>query len=439
MSSTGIRPGYPSSHPLNSPYLVFADLKGQIFDFPGLLALGRSGQEFYLPEEKDFIPLPYGSELFVLPDRHPVGLDPTTGEVVVLKENPFCPSEPALAVAAFIAPAHTHTFLAAWAKAQESLPPLPLFAYTAVGWWDEGFWVTAFRSDPDPRQDLDHFQPEDVRRRTLKRLKEHPRNRLIQHLGRRCCLTYGCPAARNFFLDRYEAPLPTAQSCNAQCLGCLSLQPEEGPPATQERLDFTPSAEEIAEVATGHLFRAKPALVSFGQGCEGEPLLKAPLLEKAITLIRKQTSRGTINLNTNASIPEGIDRLASSGLDSIRVSLPTARERYWRAYVRPRGFGLREIRESIIQMKKKGGFVSLNYFIFPGVTDEPEEVSALEEIIALGVDFIQLRNLNIDPDWYLEKIDFRPQRSPWGIRRLQEHLKRRFPHLGFGYFNPYLR
>ncbi|MCK4423827.1 MAG: hypothetical protein KAV18_07145 [Candidatus Omnitrophica bacterium] len=44
-------------------------------------------------------------------------------------------------------------------------------------------------------------------------------------------------------------------------------------------------------------------VVSFGQGCEGEPLLVYKTLSQAIKLIRKQTKKGTINLNTNASRP----------------------------------------------------------------------------------------------------------------------------------------
>ena len=35
------------------------------------------------------------------------------------------------------------------------------------------------------------------------------RNRLFRHLET-CALTYGCPAAKNLFLCRYEAPLPTS-------------------------------------------------------------------------------------------------------------------------------------------------------------------------------------------------------------------------------------
>jgi hypothetical protein len=44
-------------------------------------------------------------------------------------------------------------------------------------------------------------------------------------------------------------------------------------------------------------------VVSFGQGCEGDPLMAARVIGPAIRLIREQTLDGTINMNTNASLP----------------------------------------------------------------------------------------------------------------------------------------
>src|SRR5690606_10478179 len=97
---------------------------------------------------------------------------------------------------------------------------------------------------------------------------------------------------------------------NARCVGCIShQQTETGVTASQERIAFIPSVEEIAEFTVDHLRNAPQAVVSFGQGCEGEPLTQGLLLEESITAIRKQTDRGTINLNSNASKPLVIERL----------------------------------------------------------------------------------------------------------------------------------
>ena len=426
------------NHPDALPSLVFADSQGNITDFSSLNMAGMSGGQFFQPSLADLIPLPEGSELFVLPGRFPVGCSKENGEPLLLKEDPYQPGETIQAVAAFMSPAHTAIFNSAYQTRGSNAPRLPLFAYTAVGWHQGRFWVTAFRSDPDKRQDCCQFDQKEIIRKTTKKLKESRDNRLVQHLGK-CCLTYGCPAARNYFLGRWEAPLPTSPTCNARCVGCISLQPAGSCSATQDRIRFVPTAREIAAVAIPHLQKAEDAIVSFGQGCEGEPLLQAHIIEEAILLIRQQTERGTINLNSNASLPPAVEILARAGLNSLRVSLNSAQELFHSRYYRPDGFTLSNIKESIRIMKEAGRFVSLNYFIQPGITDTIEEFEALSQLVeSCRPDLIQLRNLNMDPEWYLQTLDFHPTQSPLGMRSWLKKVQQRFPSLRLGYFNPFL-
>lgn len=425
-------------HPDAIPRLVFADSHDQVKDFPDLKMAARSGLWTGMPAAEDLIALPLGSDLFVLPDRLPVGVDPATGKPVVVEEDPCQAGGEIRAVAAFMAPAHTALYTAAY-KTKQDAAPLPLFAYTAVGWHKGRFWVPAFRSDPDPRQDANRFDLQTIRARTARQLKTAPGNRLIQHLGN-CCLTYGCPAARNYFMGRWEAPLPSSPICNAACIGCISLQPPGNCRATQDRITFVPTPAEIAEIAIPHLKRAARPVVSFGQGCEGEPLLQVKTLEKAISRIRSHTGKGTINLNSNASLPAYVDRLAMTGLDSMRVSLNSARPEFHARYYRPKGFDLHDVLDSIGVMKKHNRFVSLNYFILPGFTDDPEEFAALCELLAAyRPDLIQLRNLNMDQDWYFQTLRHQPDRPPLGIRIWHKRLTELFPGLRFGYYNPPLR
>lgn len=425
-------------NPAGQPSLVFADDKGNITDFPDLHAAGMSCGNFSLPAKEDFIPLPEGSELFVLPGRSPIGWDRKTNEPVLLDEDPFSPESPIQAVAAFMSPAHTAVLNSAY-QTRDNAPRLPLFAYTAVGWYDGQFWTTAFRCDKDIRQDSKQFDQQKINAKTAKKLEQHKDNRLIQHIGK-CCLTYACPAARNFFLGRWEAPLPTSPTCNARCVGCISLQASGKCSATQDRLQFVPTAAEICEVAIPHLQNADLPIVSFGQGCEGEPLLQTDTIEKAIREIRKKTDRGTINLNSNASMPEAVKRLADAGLDSLRVSLNSAQETYHNRYYRPQGFSLKDVCRSIQVMKEAGGFVSLNYFILPGVTDSTDETNALRSLLRnFKPDRIQLRNLNMDPEWYLRCISFDTTVSTIGMRNWLTKIKNEFPQLQFGYYNPSVR
>ncbi|MDH3329894.1 MAG: radical SAM protein [Desulfobulbaceae bacterium] len=421
-------------HPDRIPSLVFANSRGEILDYSGMQMAGSSCGHFSLPDKEDLIELPEGSELFVLPGRLPVGIEHETGEPALLDSNPFDNDQPQ-AVAAFMAPAHTALYSAAY-KSKDNAPILPLFAYTAVGWADNRFWVAGFRSDSDCRQDANQFNQQAINRKTNRLLKEYRNNRLVQHLGK-CCLTYGCPAARNYFLGRWEAPLPSSPACNASCIGCISLQPSGCCPATQDRIQFVPRPAEIGEIAIPHLEKAPKPIVSFGQGCEGEPLLQAKTLEKSITLIRSKTTRGTINLNTNASLPQAVERLVHAGLDSIRVSLNSARPEYYEKYYRPRGFSFADMQDSITVVKKAGRHVSLNYFILPGFTDDRAEFAKLCELIESSrPDLIQLRNLNLDPEQYIKALQYKSEDSSIGIRNWLAGLKENFPLLKFGYFNP---
>ncbi len=428
---------YPKKKPL--PRLVYADETGRIFDFAPLAMCGRSAELLHPLAPDDLIPLPEGSELFVMPQRAPIGWDDEADEMIAIEEDPCSQGKKVFAVAAFVSPAHTQTAMAAFAAQTEGLKPLPLFAYTAVGWADGRFWAACFRSDPDIRQDLAGFNLELVRKKTIARLKKEPENRLIQHLGR-CSLTYGCPAAKNLFLERFEAPLPTSPVCNARCLGCISFQSPDGPPATQDRITFVPTPEEVTAIAVPHLQKISHSVVSFGQGCEGEPLLQVTCLEDSIRLIRKQTASGTVNLNSNSSLPAALERLIAAGLDSLRISLNSVRKPYYEAYYRPNGYTYEDVLESWRLMKQNGRFVSLNLFVTPGLTDEREEIERLCGLIEeLGLDMIQLRNHNIDIEWYLKHIGFKRGCGRMGVRNMAKYLKGRFPTLRLGYFNPALR
>ena len=421
-----------------APDLVFADESGRILDLPDLEAVGSSAGRWVRPDPEDWIPLPPGSELFLLPRRIPVGYDRRTRRFRVLDDARF---GRITAVAAFSAPAHTVLHSAAY-RSLRNAPVLPLFAYGAVGWRDDGFVTTAMRIDPDPRQDIDRFDGAEIQLRAQRRMSEEPDNRLLQHLGG-CALRSGCPAARNLFMERWEAPLPTSPSCNASCLGCISLQQNSPVCATQERIRFVPTPEEICDVAIPHLRSAPRAVVSFGQGCEGEPLLQAPTIEQAIRDMRRATSRGTINMNTNGSLPQAVAALARAGLDSIRVSLNSARPGCYERYYEPRGYRFEDLMDCVRVIKAAGGFASLNYFVLPGFSDQPEEVDALIDFVAeTGVDLIQMRNFNIDPEWYLAHVGHRPparpEERPVGIRILMQRLSERIPALRFGYYNPCL-
>lgn len=410
------------------PVMVFADESGNIYDHPDLLMLVRRGRELTLPRPDELIPLPEGSDLYLLPGRHALGLDPQTGKTEALEER---------AVAAFVCPSYTLSATAAYLK-DEKAPKLPLFAYGAVGFAGDRFWVAATQVDKDRRQVFSQVAPERITKGAQDLLKRYPQNRLIGHLAR-CALTFCCPAAKNLALGRFEAPLPTSRACNARCYGCISHQPvESGFPASQNRIDFRPTAQEVAEIMHLHSRRAKNPVLSFGQGCEGEPLTEAPLLTEAIRLFRSAGGRGTVNVNTNASLPETMPDLAGAGLDSIRVSMNSARRTVYDSYYRPHGYTFADVCRTLAAAREHGLFVSINYLFFPGVNDTESELEALTDLVAqTRPNYIQMRNLSLDPELYLACVG-QPAEPSMGLGNFMKRLKKACPWINYGYFNPFL-
>lgn len=413
-----------------SPYLLYADDQGNVFEDTSLYAIGRSGWYAYPVPEEDWIELPDGGSLYNLPGRRSIGIDVRTGEMRLCDKG--------WAVAAFIPPAHTGLWMAAFDQVEKDAPTLPLFCYTAVGWLNDKFYVTALRIEQDIRQECSGFDWPTIHAGIAHLRQAYPHNRLVEHLADNCALTYTCPAARNYFMGRWECPVPTSPACNSNCIGCISFQPEEeGIVSTQDRLTFKPTAGEIVEFTVPHLESAPFPIISFGQGCEGEPLLMWETIREAILEIRKFTPKGSININTNGSKPRAVEELCKAGLDSIRVSLNSVREDIYTAYYLPNNYTFDDVVESIRVVNRYGGWTSINYFVFPGMTDSVAEYEALRQLIRdTGLKMIQWRNFNIDPDWYLRRIGVEETGDFLGVRQLMEAIREEFPDLKYGYFNP---
>ncbi len=413
----------------HSPYILYSDGKGNIFEDTSLYVTGRSGWDAFEVPADEWIELPNGGQLYELPGRRGIGIDVETGDMRLCEKG--------WAVAAFIPPAHTGFYLAAYETAPDA-PTLPLFCYTAAGFYDDKIYVPATRIEQDIRQECGGFDENKVKDGVQQLIQNYPHNRLVSHLANNCALTYHCPAARNYFIGRWECPIPTSPACNANCVGCISFQPEdETIVSTQERLTFKPSAEEIVEYTVPHLESAPYPIVSFGQGCEGEPLLMWETIRQSIIEIRRHTPKGSININTNGSKPDAVRALCEVGLNSIRVSTNSARPEIYTPYYRPNNYKFEDIVESLKIVRGFGGWTSINYFVFPGMTDSEAEYEALRKLIRdTDLCMIQWRNFNIDPDWYLGKINVADTGNILGVKQLMELIQEEFPNLKYGYYNP---
>lgn len=417
-----------------SARLLVCDRAGHIVDRPDFGLAGQVGTRWVPVGEDDLTPIPDGTKVFFLPDTQAVGWDVAAGKPRVVSGH--------RAVAAMLQAGYTRTHLPAAAYPHAPRPRgghryLPLWSYAAVGWRDGQMVAAAFRVDPMDHSETCHYDDREIAPRVAERSRALPSNRLVAHLAR-CALEYHCFAAKNYFMDRWEAPLPAAPACNARCLGCISLQPADCCPASQERIDFVPKVEELAEVAVPHLAAVPRGIASFGQGCEGEPLLVADTLEAAAQAIRQRTAAGTLHLNTNGSRPAALGRLAAAGLDSVRISLNSARAATYGAYYRPAGYRFADVVESVRTAVGEGLYTALNLLVFPGVSDLPAEVEALERLVEdTGLHMVHLRNLSLDPRLYLAHLPpgVAAGAGAIGLKTLAVRLKRRFPRLDLGYFN----
>jgi pyruvate-formate lyase-activating enzyme len=363
----------------------------------------------------------------MMPDRLAVG-EKLSGERRVITRSR------GWAAAALLPIGYTRTLLPAYEKVPNT-EPLPFFGYSAVAGMNGRLYVAALQTD-DPRK----WHPRAFNRRVLSRLVREkqtalPTNRVVaQHAH--CALDYSCPTASNLFFRRWEMAIAVSPGCNARCIGCISKQEEEDLISPQDRLTFIPTVEEILEVAIPHLEQAEDAIVSFGQGCEGEPLLQWRRIEQAIKAMRARTDKGVININTNASNPRWLQRLYDAGLDTIRASTISGHPETYTAYYRPIGYSFEDVKESLKRARDAGVYSSINLLCFPGMIDREREVEALLSFVKeTGLQLIQLRNLNIDPEVLLPRMPaLESMGKALGMRTMIEIIKQELPEVGIGNF-----
>ncbi|TKH45409.1 radical SAM protein [Paenibacillus terrae] len=404
-------------------YLVYADEKGNVYDHASLYGLARSADMIVEIMEDELIPLPEGATLVSLPNTRPVGMNPESGEMVSLPGD-------MQAVGALLPQGFTRLCLPGYVKTDKEYK-LPLFGYSAVVWKDGAFYVTAERSDNPSKWNPENCDRHEVKQGVQRMTEQYPENRLYQHLSN-CALGYECLTSSNTFLNRWEGGVPVSYSCNAGCFGCISEQPDDsGFVSPQTRMNFRPRVEEIVEVMLEHL-KTPESIISFGQGCEGEPSTQAKLIIDSIKEVRSVTDMGYININTNAGLNDHIRGIVDAGLDLMRVSTISALDDHYNAYYKPRGYTLANVEKSLRYASEQGVYTSINYLIFPGVTDREEEIEAMIEFAKrTKLKLIQMRNLNIDPESYLELIP-PAQGEILGMKQMLEIYREELPDVIIG-------
>ena len=403
---------------------LIADERGNIFDVPDAEGVGRVGNNFFKLKPENLIKLPDSADLMFLPQRRAVGFK--RGEFVSLKGR---------AVSAILPQGYTRTHLPAFERDSHA-QILPLYGYTAVALYKDELYAAALYTDENHKWEPQHYNTRDLPKRIRRVKRDLPDNRIVAQVAN-CSLKWHCLTAQNLFYRRWECGVPTSPTCNANCLGCISLQAAECCPAPQSRITFKPTPEEIAAVGIYHLSHADEGIISFGQGCEGEPSLMAENICAAIRKIRAATSRGQININTNAGNTACIKKIVDAGLDSMRVSIISADADNYRRYYRA-GYPLDAVKASIRYALDGGVHVSLNMLYMPGFNDRVGELNAWKIFLDdLPVQMIQVRNLNYDPDEFFGVMPL--DKNFLGVKNFLDELKREYPALTIGNFSHYAK
>jgi pyruvate-formate lyase-activating enzyme len=379
--------------------LAYCDARGRIFFDETSTPLADGG--IVRPVDSDeLIEAPDGVVPMMLPGRHP------------LTTHGAARRRTALAVA--LPAGYTRLLVPAYAR-DDGAPALPLFGYTFACVRDDRLFVAAMKTDESEDWQPRRFREGELEALLDERLSSDPQNRVLQQVAL-CSRDYGCFTAQNVFLERGEAALPVSPKCNARCIGCISEQDDPASlPSPQTRIAQEMASAELARVAIHHLERVDDGIVSFGQGCEGEPLLRSTVIARAIERIRAQRGNGTINLNTNGSMTRSLQHCIDAGLQAVRVSLNSFRPDVYAAYYRPLGYDLDDVLASIRLAVARGLRVSLNLLTHPGVTDDAAEMAAADAFLRdVRVTMVQTRTLNIDPELYFAAVG-RPTR-PLGMR-----------------------
>jgi pyruvate-formate lyase-activating enzyme len=425
---------------------------------------------------KDLIPLPEGWDLMAMPGTRPIGYDPQGAKFVTVTTftdddgNTFEPwavavhpppgyvrayhpaaeytdaTHPDAKLRALEAPKVTQPKSRAGLPIVDAdhaggddnaRPGLPLWAYTAAGMTAKGPVAALFLADETTRWAPSLYYQPDLRAKIDARVALDPDNQVLRQLAQ-CAGDYLCCCAQNVFYERWEGAVPIAPACTAACLGCLSKDPAWATPTPQKRLKFQPTPDEIARVIAHHLEAAPEPMMSFGQGCEGEPTMNGPVIVESIRRAREKTKRGVINVNTNGSRPDTVRECARAGASALRVSINTFDRAMYEAYYRPGDYDYDDVVRSLYVGRDEGMHVSINLLIWPGWSDRMKEIDAISKIVDDGaLQMIQLRNLCVDPGYYRTVLP-KERGILLGMRGFVDELHRRHPKLRFGTFNPRL-
>lgn len=160
-----------------------------------------------------------------------------------------------------------------------------------------------------------------------------------------------------------------------------------------------------------------------------------PAATEIARAIRKKTETGLFCISSEVPDPEAVKTWCNAGVDFIGLQLNSAQKVFYEAFHDSQAYRFADLEESFRVAKKSGRRTILEYAIFPGLTDFPQELNALEKLLTdAEVDMLRLYNLAADPEWYMDKLLLMTlPRKQMGMAQWWDYVRRNLPDVQIGH------
>ena len=306
-----------------SPRLVVADPEGQILDDPYLELAGRSGPDVVPVPPEDLLRLPEGTKLFSMPGSQPVAWDRDDGRFV----GPARPDRRAAfactTVAAFLPPGYTRTLLPA---AAYPAPPAPASALVV---YRRRLGRRGLHRRRPPDRSYGSFRGRPLRR---SRAPAAPR-RAFEPIAAKPDLATTRALRDRIPLPRRQESVPWPVGSTASGSKCLQLRLRgmhflaavhwehslaRTHPIHTDRAGYRRSGPPVSRERTGRHRQLRP-------GLRGRAAPVADVIAEAFGRSGRPRRPDDQPATRMGASPDRVEQIAHAGLDSIRISLNSAR------------------------------------------------------------------------------------------------------------------
>ncbi|HQU71112.1 MAG: hypothetical protein KDI06_17195 [Calditrichaeota bacterium] len=193
---------------------------------------------------------------------------------------------------------------------------------------------------------------------------------------------------------------------------------------------LTDARERSIDRAVSHLNNAANGAVRFVT----ENRSHAGQITEIVAAIREQTSEGIIQIDSNAGNADIARQWCAAGADRLRVRINSAQESFYNRYFAELGYTFPDLIQTLEGIAAAHKETEIAYLVFPGLTDHPDELSAITELVGtINPNRVVLENMAIDPDWYMDELRlFHLPRTQLGIPEWVQNIRQKLKKVFIG-------